>query len=184
MGDPGNERGAIRRVPPAASDAARVLPSGRTVEVGADERGERIEVRSPDGVLEIAIALTAQGPVLQVRGARLEIESTDAVALKCREFSVHADEGMKLSTGGTLDVRAQGEIGMTTMADARLDAAVIHLNCGDRSAYPDGQPGYVPPVFELPALPAVGPAVGPAAPAGRDGAGECCGGGACGHDHA
>lgn len=139
----------IERTPPNALPA-RVLPSGRQVVVDASAQGERIEVRAPDGSLEIAIALTPEGPVLQVRGARLEIDSTDAVALRCKEFALHAEQGISLTSGGRAEVRAQGEVAITSMADARLDAAVIHLNGGDRSAYPDGQPGYVPPTIDLP----------------------------------
>ena len=76
--------------PPPDLPAVRegVLPSGRTVVIRADSQGEAIEVRSAGGEMELRIALTEQGPVLTLRGARLEIDAADTVAVNCRHFAV------------------------------------------------------------------------------------------------
>lgn len=152
---------------PAGTPLAGRLPSGRELAVTSTPRGEQIEVRSPAGDLELRIALTDQGPVLLLRGVRLEIDSTDAVSLRCKELDIHAAGGIRLASGGDVSIAAQGEARIRTQGQAYIDAEVLNLNGGDRSAYPDGQPGYVPPVFKMPEVP-------PPPPPGPH---------ACGHDH-
>ena len=49
---------------------------------------ETLEVVSPDGDVEVSIRLSPEGPVLKLRGARLEIESTDVVAVNCRRLAL------------------------------------------------------------------------------------------------
>lgn len=140
------------------AQSARTLPSGREVRVSADDGAEAIEIRSPDGQMELRIALTPGGPVLRLRGVRLEIDSTDAVAVRCKDFHIEATNGVRLTAGG--------EVAVKSLGDTNIDAKVINLNSGDRSDYPDGQPGYTPPPFVLPPSPPTPPA------------------GACGHEHA
>src|SRR5262245_13364700 len=97
------------------------LPSGRTVTLRADGNAEELEIRSASGDLELSIALTEAGPVLRLRGVKLQIDSTDAVALNCREFNVNA--------AGDVRIKSQGQ--------THIDAEMINLNCGDRTGYPD-----------------------------------------------
>lgn len=133
----------------------RRLPSGRSVLVRADERGERVEIRSPGGELELRIALTESGPVLTLRGARLEIDSTDTVAVNCRRFELNTTEGVALKAAGDIDLRSAAEFRLKTQGDTWIDGKMVMLNCKDRTGYPDHQP-----------LPAPGTEAGPASPAG------------------
>lgn len=125
------------------------LPSGRELRVTSTPRGEEIEVRSPGGEMELRVALTPEGPVLLLRGVRLEIDSSDAVALRCKDLDIRATGGIRLEAQ-TIALGSRGETHLKAMGQARIDAEVLHLNGGDRSEYPDGKPGYVPPTFELP----------------------------------
>ena len=105
------------------------LPSGAVLSVRADETGEDIRVRSADGRMELSIRMTADGPVLSLRGVRLEIEAADTVALSCRELAITTREGMRVQTGGAFEVRAA--------RDAAIDADYVKINCGDRTGYHD-----------------------------------------------
>lgn len=107
----------------------RALPSGRTVVVKADGRGEVIEVRSSGGEVELRIALTNDGPVLSLSGARLEINATDTVALNCRHLAVRATEGVSMEAGGDIALKSAG--------DTFIDGKLVKLNCLDRTGYPD-----------------------------------------------
>jgi hypothetical protein len=101
----------------ARPDSERALPSGRLVIVrsgGAAGGDDEIEVRSPAGEVEVRIACTAAGPVVTVRGGRLEIESSGALALRAPRVEVDA---------GEMRVRTEGDI--------RMNGAKIHLNCTD-----------------------------------------------------
>jgi hypothetical protein len=121
-----------------AASLARIgrLPSGRQVAIGAAAGGgETLEVRSADGTLELRIALTPDGPVLSLRGVRLEIDSTEAVAVRCKEFAVETTGGLNLRAGGDVRVNAVGEVGLRSSGPTNLDAEVLNLNCADRSEW-------------------------------------------------
>jgi hypothetical protein len=116
------------------------LPSGRIVIVQADGGTEAIEVRSPAGQVELRIALTDQGPVLSLRGVRLEIDSTDSVAVNCRRFSLRTTESLSLDAAGDLALRSGQEMHLQSAGDTSIDGKLLKLNCKDR-----GESGEVPP---------------------------------------
>jgi hypothetical protein len=125
------------KVSPPAGAGSLSLPSGRTVCVRTGAGREEIEIRSPAGQMELRIALTPQGPVLQLRGARLEIDSTDAVAVNCRQFEINASEGVKINSAGDIDLHGQGEMRVRTAGSTSIDSDWVNLNCGDRTGYHD-----------------------------------------------
>src|SRR5262245_20165863 len=98
----------------------RDLPSGRSVVLKVTGAGEELEVRSPAGEVEVRIQLTDAGPIVSLRGGRLELESPDTVAVQCRRFEVQSEEEVLL-TGQELRVRTKGDI--------HLNGDVIRLNC-------------------------------------------------------
>jgi hypothetical protein len=124
--------------PPNGNLAHRgVLPSGRTVLVRVDGRGEAIEVRSATGEMELRIALTDQGPVLSLRGARLEIDAADTVAVNCRRFEVRTTGGVMLDAAGDIALRSGAETQLRSAGDTYIDGQMVKLNCQDRAKYPD-----------------------------------------------
>ncbi len=114
-----------------------VLPSGRTVVIEADGRGEAIEVRSAAGEMELRIALTDRGPVLSLRGARLEIDAADTVAVNCRQFAVRAADGVVLDAAGGIALTSGAETHLRSAGDTYIDGQMVKLNCQDRVGYPD-----------------------------------------------
>ena len=89
---------------------------------------EELEVRDRDGGLEVRIRLTADGPVVQVRGGRLELQGAEDVAVQCRRFEVSAAEGIDLRSGGDVNIAGR-ELTAQTEDDIRMNGRVIHLNC-------------------------------------------------------
>jgi phage gp45-like len=112
---------------PSSVPAEKSLPSGRSVVVRVDGGREELEVRSPQGDVEVRITLTDAGPVVSLRGARLELESPDAVAVNCRKFEVNTQEGTELKSAGAVQIEAN-EMNVTTTDDIRLKGKIIHLN--------------------------------------------------------
>lgn len=100
------------------------LRSGATVSVHTDRQGETIVLRSAGGAVDLSIRMTDQGPVLSLKGVRLEIEATEEVAVRCREFSVDARDGIRLTSGGS----------------TFIDGDYVNLNCLDRTGYHDQLP--------------------------------------------
>jgi hypothetical protein len=108
--------------------AERLFPSGRSVRVKVGPGGEELEVRSPQGEVEVQILLTDTGPVVRLRGARLEVESPDVVAVNCRRLEVRAAEDVHLHSDDQVTITGR-ELRMRTEGDIRADGAVIRLNC-------------------------------------------------------
>jgi hypothetical protein len=115
---------------PVSSPSAtteRDLPSGRSVIVRLDGGKEELEVRSPQGEVEVRITLTDAGPVISLRGARLELDAADAVAVNCRKFEVNSSEATTLSSAGAVQITGN-EMNVETTDDIRLKGKIIHLN--------------------------------------------------------
>jgi hypothetical protein len=100
----------------------QLLPSGRSVIVKTADGREELEIRSPRGEMEVHITLTETGPVVRLRGARLELESPETVVLNCRRFEVNAAEEVRI---------ASRELRVRTEADIHMDGATIRLNCAE-----------------------------------------------------
>ncbi len=123
----------LAEMPPVVTAAASVeerhLPSGRSVTLRTGPGREEIEVRSPDGDVEVRISLTAAGPVVRLTAARLELEATGEVNVECARFAVAARDGAELKSGGDLQLEAASEIRVQAGQDARVDGKMIYLNC-------------------------------------------------------
>jgi len=143
---------------PAVGDSRSLLPSGRTLVVKARDHEEEIEVRSSGGEVEVRIVLTEQGPILRLRGARLEIDSSDTVAVNCRRFEVNASQGVQLSTAGDVAVRSDAEIRLKSGRETFIDGDYVNLNCLDRRGYHDeGEGDSQLAVEDVAALPEAAP---------------------------
>jgi len=118
---------SVARLAPAADVVARRLPSGRSLVLRVDGAGEEIEIRSGRGEVEVRITLTDAGPVVALRGARLELEAPD-VAVRCKTFDVHATEALSLSSDRDVRIEAD-ELRVKTEHDVHLNGAFIRLNC-------------------------------------------------------
>jgi hypothetical protein len=105
----------------------RVLPSGRSLVLRAGGAGEDIEIRSAGGDVELRITLTDAGPVVSMRGARVEVESPD-VAFRCRTFDVQATGDVRLGSEQAVRIQAD-EVRAETKQDIHLNGAFIRLNC-------------------------------------------------------
>jgi len=127
---------------PDSAGPVQVIPlaSGTTVSVRSDPQGESIVVRAAGGKLELSIRMTDAGPVLSLKGVRLELEAADSVAVNCREFAVNAREAVRLESAGDVQVRSDAEIRLRSAGDTYVDADYVKLNCLDREGYHD----YVP----------------------------------------
>jgi len=114
-----------------------VLPSGRTITLKVDGTSEEIEVRSASGNLEVSISMTDAGPVLSLRGAKLQIESTDTVSVNCRQFELNTTHGLSMHTDGDLGLTSSGEVHLKSAGQTFIDGDYVNLNCLDRQGYHD-----------------------------------------------
>lgn len=140
------------------------LRSGRTLQLRESAEGDALEVRSAGGELEIRIVLTPDGPMVSLKGAKLVLESSDEVAVRCKRFAVAAEE-VALESQGAMAVRSGGDMHLRAQGHSHIDGETLNLNCGDRSAYP-------PPPEDAGTVPGVSlPVLDPGAKAGSSAAG-------------
>jgi len=107
---------------------ARSLSDGRTVSILNDESGERVELCSPDGAVEVAITLTEAGPVVRLSGARLEMTGTDSVTVKTRCFDVQASETARVHADGHLTLTSGLDTRMVAEGEVHVLGTMIWLN--------------------------------------------------------
>jgi hypothetical protein len=112
----------------AVAEPARRLPSGRSIVVKVAGDGEELEIRDAEGQLELSVSLTAEGPVVRLRGGRLELDAADTVALRCRRFELQTSESTELLSSGAVRITGQ-ELRVKTEDDIHLNGQVIRLNC-------------------------------------------------------
>ena len=115
------------RTSSAETTGERLLPSGRSVIVKVAGQREELEIRSAEGEVEVRITLTEQGPVVSLRGGRLELEAPDTVAVHCRRFEVNTTEETQLQSSGPVHITGQ-EMFVETKSDIHLKGAIIRLN--------------------------------------------------------
>ena len=89
------------------------LSGGRKLVVGGDDR---LEIRSDGGELELSITITEAGPVVKLKAARLELESSEDIAVSCRDF--------RLDTRGDIKLRSDGQ--------THVDGDWVNINCQER----------------------------------------------------
>lgn len=105
-------------------------PTGRAVVLERGERGaETLKVVGRGGDVELTVRLTDAGPVLSFKGARIELESTGAVAVDCEDFEVRARRDVRVAAGGALVQRAGGEMRVEAESDLWLDGKMVLVNC-------------------------------------------------------
>jgi hypothetical protein len=105
----------------------RALPSGRTLVLRIGSAGEDIEIRSAEGALDLRITLTDAGPVVSLRGARVEVDAAD-VAIRCHDFDVQASGDVRLRSEREVRFEAE-DLRAETTRDIHLNGAFIRLNC-------------------------------------------------------
>jgi hypothetical protein len=105
---------------PAQRPDARTLPSGRSVTLRVGPDNEEIEIRSREGMVEVQITLTEQGPVVRLRAARLELAAAQEMRLECDRLTVHAREAAAVDSGGELRLRSE--------QDTHINGRMIYLN--------------------------------------------------------
>jgi hypothetical protein len=109
-------------------ERARLLPSGRSVLVKVAKDCEELEIRDPEGEVEVCVSLTADGPVVRVRSGRLELDAVDTVAVRCQRFEVQTAESIDLGSSGPVRITGE-EVRVKTEDDIHLNGQVIRLNC-------------------------------------------------------
>lgn len=130
-------RGAERALSGSAQEEpilSRDLPSGRALVIKSRSGGEEIELRAPDGCVEVRITCGPEGPVVSLAASRLELDSPE-VAIRCQTLEVAAARAIALKSEGRLDLQAEGEVRLESEGDdVHMNGQMLRLNCDEGEA--------------------------------------------------
>ena len=105
------------------------LETGRRVLIRNGGDAQTVEVRGPDGSVEVQIVITPQGPVVKLSAGRLEIAPTEDVDISCRTFQVHAEKAVEIESDGKMALRAEDDLDLEAkQGDFRAKGETIWLN--------------------------------------------------------
>lgn len=104
------------------------LSSGHKLIIRSGADGEDVEIRSPEGKLEVSITVTAEGPVLRMVGGRVEMEATDTMALKARNLELQATETASMHSDGHLTMTAGLDVRTVAQGEVHVLGTLIWLN--------------------------------------------------------
>jgi hypothetical protein len=104
------------------------LDGGRQVAVVEHGGQQAVEIRAASGQLELRIKLTAEGPVLSLDGVKVEMNATESLQIKCKDFSVQATDSTIIESKGELKIRSEGDLELDSAADVRVRGSKIWLN--------------------------------------------------------
>ncbi|MEZ4649289.1 MAG: hypothetical protein R3E97_11025 [Candidatus Eisenbacteria bacterium] len=130
-----------REITGTGGDALPIrLSSGHELSVHPESHGDRVEIRTPSGRLDVSIHLTENGPVVRVHGGALEMDAVGALGIRCEELAIEARRSMKVETGEEIQLRTEGDVRVRSAGDTYIDGDYVNLNCLDRTGYHDATP--------------------------------------------
>ncbi len=113
---------------PSTSDVEWTsLHTQRRVLLCTNAEDDRIVVCAPDGAVELAVRLTAAGPILEFRGASLELTASKNVSVRCERFVVDATNEVAMSSGGDMRQRAKGDSLVEVAGRSKLAAHSVEV---------------------------------------------------------
>ena len=111
-------------------DASLALPSGYSVNVDAD--GEQLVVRAPGGKVCVRIALTPEGPQVEIEAGSIALRSAGESALSGSRLTLEGREGIVLRSGTDMSIDVDGAMRSTAL-EHHIEATTgnIHVEAND-----------------------------------------------------
>jgi hypothetical protein len=103
------------------------LESGREIRVTSGKE-ELIEICEPQGEVVMSVRLTASGPVVSVRGARLDIKAAQTISLEADRVKIKSRQEATIESEGQMQLSASKNMNLRSEKDVRVRGAMIHLN--------------------------------------------------------
>ncbi len=103
------------------------LRDGRKLVLSEQNSEQLVEVRNESGMLEVRIRLTAEGPVLQMESARLQLKATEQVTIESAKVEIKGTEQLDLS-GRKIQVSSEEDLEVEATGEIRMVGKMIYLN--------------------------------------------------------
>jgi len=105
-----------------------LLDSGRQIIVDPSEKEEVIQIVEAKGEIAMSFRMTDAGPVVTVRGAHLELKSTETITLEAKKIKIRAKEEAVVESKGSLEIDSAKKMDIHSDDEIRVDGKMIHLN--------------------------------------------------------
>jgi hypothetical protein len=92
-----------------------VIETRETRPLRLESTARGVSIVSPDGRSEVRVSFGSEGPIITVRGARIDLEAED--------LRIRLD---------TLEIEAKRELRLRSDGDVHVNGAVVRLNCSDQ----------------------------------------------------
>ena len=103
------------------------LPSGRSISIKIDGE-EQLEIFSPEGVLEVKVRLTKEGPTLTLEGGKLDLKASEKITLKAKKVEIKAEDDASLESGGKLKIDSEKQMDIRSTENVKVVGKLIYLN--------------------------------------------------------
>lgn len=108
--------------PPASFDVQ--LPHGRQLRYS---QNDALCVADPQGVVELEIRITSEGPVVKVGARSLTFKASESVQVECQRFRVAARDSIELESNGDMRSSIAGDVDTRVGGHLELDARDARL---------------------------------------------------------
>src|SRR5689334_531464 len=114
---------------PSTDRPPTVLKFGSGRSVVATENGgeEQIEIRASGGGVLLSMRLTADGPVLSLSAASVEIAAAKTLSLRAETLSIAAEKDLTIEAGGSLLQKVAGHAERQVGGTDRVRACDIEM---------------------------------------------------------
>jgi hypothetical protein len=102
------------------------LASGRRVHIDRD--ASTLQIKSPEGQLELTLRCTPDGCVLSFSALNLELSTPGKLDVRCAELVVDARERLELNTGGDYSSRVAGTCSTRVAGRVETEADELFLS--------------------------------------------------------
>ena len=103
------------------------LDPGRYILIHSGEKEDLLEIID-EGEVVVTVRLSDEGPVVTVKGANLELKSTETIALEAKQVTIKAEEKTSIESKGSLKIASSEKMDIHSDEDIRVVGKIIHLN--------------------------------------------------------
>jgi hypothetical protein len=113
------------------------LPGGRSIALTDDKHVLRIA--DQHGAIELEVELRDTGPVVRVRAAALQVETSGPLLLGCERFELRAREGIRLASDGDFIANAGGDLDLRASGLAHCEGKAVRIRARNGEAQIEAQ---------------------------------------------
>jgi len=86
------------------------LTTGHSISVEESESENLISLSDQNGVVQLSIVVTSEGPILKFEGSKVLVHATGALAFDAERIAIRGREGVNISSGTDASFNVEGDL--------------------------------------------------------------------------